>query len=137
MGVAALVIAMVAVVFAILPLVYTQLMAVVIGVVAVVLGVWARVQARSQGRPAGMATAGAAVGVAAVLLGVAIYGTLMHAAGKVGDQLVDEIGSELARRRNRGDGELLRAVDRAIQRARAGSAKSGTSAAPPGATSPD
>ena len=123
MGVAALIIAIIAILFGILPLVYTQLVGVVVGVVAVVLGVWGRKLAASQGQPTGSATTGAVLGMIAVLLSAVLYGTFIFSARKVGDELVDKVGSEFQRSSERGGAEFRQAVERAIQRARVESGK--------------
>lgn len=117
MGLAALVFASIALVFALLPLVYTQLAGVVVGIVAVVLGVWGRKLARDQGQSRRAATVGAALGLAAAVLGAVLYGTFLYSAGRVGEELVRKIGGEM-RRGDRASLEFRRAVEQAIRRAR-------------------
>jgi len=116
MGLAALVFAIVALVFALLPLVYTQLAGTVVGIVAVVLGVWGRKLARDQGQPTRVATVGAALGLAAAVLGAVLYGTFLYSAGRVGEELVRKIGGEM-RRGDRASLEFRQAVEQAIRRA--------------------
>ena len=131
MGVAALIIAIIGILFGILPLVYTQLVGIVIGVIAVVLGVWGRKQAADQGQPTGTATTATALGTIAVLLSGVLYGTFIYSAGKLGDELVNKIGSEFKRTEDRGGAEFRRAVERAIQRARVESSKPLSPPSPP------
>lgn len=116
MGVASLILGVIALAFALTPLVYTQLVAIVVGVASLLLGIWGRRQAADQGTTATWATLGAVLGLVACLAGGALYVTFIRSGARIGEDVVQRIGGGFRRGEAEAQ-EFRRAIKRAIDRA--------------------
>lgn len=113
MGVAALVLGIIAIVFCILPtLGVTQLVGIVLGIIALVLGIVGRKQATEQGQPTGSATAGLVLGIISLVIGGLIYASCMYCYKKIGDG-VQEVGREFNKKLS--SPEFKQALEKARQ----------------------
>jgi len=124
-GVAALVLGIIALVFALIPFLYTQFVGIVLGLIALILGVVGRKQAAEQGMPTGSATAGMVLGIIATVLSVLFYASCMYCAKKVGDSIEQgskefkvKFGEEMKKefgKGKKGHKEFSKALEKALE----------------------
>ena len=105
MGVASLVLGVLAIVLAFFPVGPVQLVAVVIGVVSLILGIVGRKNAQAQSLPTGVATAGIVVGIIGFILAAALFATCTACRYYFANKITQELKSD------RFQNELQRAIE--------------------------
>lgn len=124
MGVAALLLGILALVLACIPVGLTQIVGVAVGLGALVLGVMARRSARAVGRKDRSATAGLVLGAVGLLASAAFYATCVVVMTNAGEELQGagkearfKLGAELRREFNRrhGSDQFREALGQAME----------------------